>query len=661
MSTTQWMRASDCPLLQPDGDTSDPSTFRLLQRFLGLCIQQACDGKLIPMLLEEIASALEADQVTILLAAPEWPVRWQFTPRGQRRSRNQIPNSFLGEVLDRMAGSCKLPSDTSPAFLAVPIEAVELRSYVLLVSRIQEPFTPADLEYAVAVASFLGSAFEKVRQWEGLQQTQTRLEALVDIGNQLVEQRETIPLLEHIAEQATRLTQSERASIFLWDQSRHELVGRPALGLPNGELRIPDDAGVAGKVVQSGEVIQVDDVLQNPLWNSDVDSTSEFQTRNLLCIPLTDGEGKRVGALEVMNKLHGSFQPQDVETLDCLGRQTVAALENVREREALLRSNAEFEDQARQGCQIIGKCTPINALRSTLDRVAPTELPVLVLGENGTGKDVVARSIHFSSGRRSQPFVPVNCAAIAESLLESELFGHEKGAFTDAHSTRAGKFEAASGGTLFLDEIGDLSPGGQAKLLRVLEEKVVYRVGGTQPIAVDTRIIAATNRILAEAVQKGKFREDLFYRLSVVTLELPPLRERQDDILLLAEHFLVQFCRNAKRRPLKFTAEAKKRMLHHNWPGNVRELRNLLERVAYLCTKDKIEPEDLPFIARPGVDPTDSYSNFTLSEATDAFQEGYIKKAIERSGGNMSDAARLLGLHRPNLYRKMKLLGMDVS
>src|SRR6185369_266612 len=182
-----------------------------------------------------------------------------------------------------------------------------------------------------------------------------------------------------------------------------------------------------------------------------------------------------------------------------LASQTTAAVQNVREREALTRSNAEMEGQARKGALIIGESTAIKALRESLERVARTDLPVLVLGESGTGKEVVARAVHYSGPRHSQPFIPVNCAAIAETLLESELFGHEKGAFTDAHTTRAGKFEAASGGTLFLDEVGDLSPGGQAKLLRVLEEKVVYRVGGTQPIPVDTRIVAATNRQLSDA------------------------------------------------------------------------------------------------------------------------------------------------------------------
>jgi Nif-specific regulatory protein len=214
---------------------------------------------------------------------------------------------------------------------------------------------------------------------------------------------------------------------------------------------------------------------------------------------------------------------------------------------------------------------------------------------------------------------------------------------------------------LFLDEIGDLSAGGQAKLLRVLEEKVVFRVGGHQPIPVDTRIVAATNRNLAESVRAGKFREDLFYRLTVVTVDLPPLRERREDILVLAEYFLQQFCREAGRKPLKLSAEAKKRLEQHNWPGNIRELRNLLERVAYLCPGDRVEADDLAIIVRPAAIEEDRYGDLTLRDATDQFQRDHILRAIERAGRNMSDAAKLLGLHRPNLYRKMRDLGMETT
>jgi Nif-specific regulatory protein len=285
-----------------------------------------------------------------------------------------------------------------------------------------------------------------------------------------------------------------------------------------------------------------------------------------------------------------------------------------------------------------------------------------VLGENGTGKEVVAQLVHYLSRRRDEPFVAVNCAAIAETLLESELFGHEKGAFTDAHESRQGKFELASGGTLFLDEIGDLSLGGQAKLLRVLEEKVVVRVGGSRPIHTDARVLAATNQDLGKMVRERKFREDLFFRLNVVSLTLPPLRDRGDDILLLAEHFLKDFCVKARRKPPKFTAEARKRLRSHTWPGNVRELRNLMERLAYLSQDEKIDADDLAFILSPGENAHGMVPlDMPLAAATDRFQAEYIRRHIELCRGNVSDAARRLGMHRSNMYRKMRQLGMDVG
>jgi Nif-specific regulatory protein len=274
---------------------------------------------------------------------------------------------------------------------------------------------------------------------------------------------------------------------------------------------------------------------------------------------------------------------------------------------------------------------------------------------------VVAQSIHYLSRRRDKPFVAVNCAAIPDTLAESELFGHEKGAFTDAHETRRGKFELAASGTLFLDEVGDLSLAGQSKLLRVLEERVFLRVGGSTPIHTDARVVAATNQNLAEMVGQKRFREDLYFRLNVVTLEIPPLRERPGDILLLGEHFLNDFCKRARRKPPQFTPAAHERLQTHSWPGNVRELRNLMERLAYLTTEDVIDAGDLAFILSPRTEAavvTDLSQ--TLAGATTDFQIAYIQRALERAGGNVSQAATQLGLHRSNLYRKMRQLRMPV-
>ncbi len=338
------------------------------------------------------------------------------------------------------------------------------------------------------------------------------------------------------------------------------------------------------------------------------------------------------------------------------------ALENTQQFEQLLASHRRLVDLAAERVQLIGASPAIEALRSIVRRVAETELAILILGENGTGKEVISQLVHYLSPRRDRPFIAVNCAAITETLLESELFGHEKGAFTDAHDSHVGKFELAAGGTLFLDEIGDLSPSGQAKLLRVLEEKVVVRVGGSKPIHADVRVVAATNQNLAEMVRQKRFRQDLYFRLNVVTLELPPLRDRGDDVTLLAEHFLADFCRKGRRKQLRFTAAARKRLQSHAWPGNVRELRNLMERLAYLSPSEKIDAEDLAFILSPGAEsPPWMVDNLPLAEATDTFQIEYIRRTIDRAGGNMSLAAERLGLHRSNLYRKMRQLGMPTS
>ncbi len=657
MASTLWLRAVDCPLLQTDAEGADPLGLRLVQRLLELCLMRQGGDDLPAILLEEVGAALRADGAAIVEATPQWQVRWQHLRRGGKKFGN-LPAPLLSDVLHREAGVSQPPAQDLPAYLAACLSYTDRPNRVLLLARPREAFERLELEYVVAAGHYLGLVLERGLAWKDQLENQKRLEALVAISRQLAQERETVPLLEHIAHQAAALLGCERASIFLWDRERNQLVGRPALGLPGGELRIPEDTGIVGQVIRTGQPAQVDDVQAEPGWNPAIDKSSGFQTRNLLCVPLADASGDRLGALEVMNK-SGPFTPRDQETLSILAGQASTALQTVREHEALVRSHTELEGQARLAARIVGASTAIQALRGSIDRVSRTDLPVLVLGESGTGKEVVARAIHYSGPRQSQPFIPVNCAAIAETLLESELFGHEKGAFTDAHATRQGRFEAASGGTLFLDEVGDMSPGGQAKLLRVLEEKAVYRVGGTVAIPVNTRIVAATNRNLAEHVRAGKFREDLFYRLTVVTVDLPPLRDRRDDILVLAEHFLSQFCREAGRRSLKISAEARKRLQQHDWPGNVRELRNLIERVAHLCPHDKVEADDLAFILRPGPEGSNRFAEMTLSDATEAFQREHIQRIIHKTSGNMGEAARLLGLHRPNLYRKMKMLGLD--
>jgi transcriptional regulator with GAF, ATPase, and Fis domain len=577
--------------------------------------------------------------------------RW--TALGEAGVATTLPIHLLAEVLDREGPV------SQASWMAAPLRPRAAGGEVLIIHSATIPF-PSRLTTAVeTLTPILGQALETVRQRDREGQRLRRLEAILQIAGQWYQTHEMEPLLEQMARAATALLHADRASIFLWDRPNHTLVGRPALGVPGNELRIPDNAGIVGQVVQLGEPRRVDLDRDQSLINRRVDANLGYQTRTLLCVPLRSRDGELLGAFETINKLSGNFTDDDEAALTELAAHAAVALENTKEREALLEARRQLTDQAAQGVQLVGQSQAIEALRSTIRRVADTELAILILGENGTGKEVVSQSIHYFSSRRDHPFIAVNCAALTETLLESELFGHEKGAFTDAHESRQGKFELASGGTLFLDEIGDLSAGGQAKLLRVLEEKVVVRVGGSKSIHTDARVIAATNQNLAEMVRQKRFRQDLYYRLNVVTLVLPPLRERPDDVLLLGEHFLHDFCLKARRKPPKITAAARRRLEAHTWPGNVRELRNLMERIAYLVPGDQIEADDLAFILSPAADTPGSIApDLELTEATNRFQTEYIQNAIRRAGGNMSKAAERLGLHRSNLYRKMRQLGM---
>jgi two-component system nitrogen regulation response regulator NtrX len=308
-------------------------------------------------------------------------------------------------------------------------------------------------------------------------------------------------------------------------------------------------------------------------------------------------------------------------------------------------------------------------LRDEVAMAAPTNGRVLILGENGTGKELVARTIHQQSRRRGGPFVEVNCAAIPEELIESELFGHVRGAFTGSVADKPGRFEQASGGTIFLDEIGDMSLKTQAKVLRVLQEQVMERVGGTQRIRVDVRVLAATNKDLPAEIRDGRFREDLYFRLNVIPIFVPPLRDRPEDIPLLADHFMAVMAAEYGRRPKRLAPEAVARLQQYQWPGNVRELRNTIERLIIMVAGDTITAQDLAFLGRDegggsavGATDTDQGGPPSglgrLAEARDQFERDFILRALAAAHGNMSKTAEMLGVERSNLYKKMKAFGI---
>ncbi len=309
---------------------------------------------------------------------------------------------------------------------------------------------------------------------------------------------------------------------------------------------------------------------------------------------------------------------------------------------------------------LIGESEAMRALDEQIRSAAPSNSRVLISGENGSGKEIVARALHRLSHRAEQAFVDVNCAAIPEELIESELFGHRKGAFTGAIDERKGKFELADGGTLFLDEVADMSVRTQAKVLRVLQEQTFQKVGGQQPITVDVRVIAATNKELEAEIARGSFRDDLYYRLNVIPLHVPPLRARGNDVVLLAEHFLRRFAAETGTPRKKLSSGAAAKLKAYHWPGNVRELRNVIERLAILLRSDTIEPQDVQLEARPGT-PEEIAANLTLRDARDAFEKQYILGRLRDFAGNVSRTAEALGVERSNLYRKLHAYGIRVE
>jgi two-component system NtrC family response regulator len=364
---------------------------------------------------------------------------------------------------------------------------------------------------------------------------------------------------------------------------------------------------------------------------------------------IVSGNSERANAiLAVENGAHDIFpKPVDLEELKVVIRRVVRRV--ALETEAL--ASRAGGSTVMLG-EMIGSSPRMQEVFATLRKVAPTELPVLITGESGTGKELVASAIHRLSSRAALPFVPINCAAIPEGLLESELFGHEKGAFTGAFARHQGKLEQAARGTLFLDEIGDLAQGLQAKILRFLEEKVIVRVGGEEQVPADARVIAATNRNLAEAVSVKRFRQDLFFRLAVVTIELPPLRARGDDVTRIAEGLSLSIARDLGRPPRKLSARAIEALRRHGWPGNIRELENRLKRAIVLAEGEVIGPRELEL--EEALDPP----NLSLKEAKAGVERELVVRALSEFEGNISRAARALGVSRPTLYELIARYGL---
>jgi Nif-specific regulatory protein len=420
-------------------------------------------------------------------------------------------------------------------------------------------------------------------------------------------------------------------------------------------------AGVAGanrtyRPLSAGEVTEA---IMKPLGHPAKGKRGEPERQRLvIAMPTSRGNGDASVLLHVEREGNAAFSRKEREVIDLLGPAFLSAL-------GRLERDRHIEEEVRQlrrivveESELIGHSPPIQTVRQQISLVARSKATVLIRGESGVGKELVARSIHEQSERRSGPFIALNCASLQESLLESELFGHEKGSFTGATEARAGRFEQASGGTIFLDEIGELSHATQAKLLRVLDGHPFERVGGSRPIRTDVRVLAATNRNLEEAVQQLKFRQDLYFRLRVVEIQVPPLRERREDITALANHFLRRFATELGRKVRGFSPRGVQKLATHAWPGNIRELKNAIERTVVLTSGELIEAEDL-FLSVGGhaavrAEGTDDWLDSILPISIDDLEKKLIARTLRHTGWNKTQASQQLGIERSTLDRKIR-------
>jgi len=500
--------------------------------------------------------------------------------------------------------------------------------------------------------------------------------SLLEISKRINSEKNFEELLNLIATEAAKLIEADRATIFLLDKEKGELWAKIALGVSD-TIRFDARLGVAGAVLISGKKMTVEDAYKSPLFYPSIDSSTGFHTRNILSVPLTNFRSEIIGVFQVLNKKAGRFSSEDEQFVEALGAQAAIALENAQalaqlanRQQELLEENQSLRSQVEERFStksILGTTSRISDIRSLIERTAETSVSVLVTGENGTGKELAARSVHYMSPRRKGPFVAVNCAALPETLVESELFGIEKGVASGVER-RMGRIESANGGTLFLDEIGDLSLPAQAKLLRVLQEREVEWVGGRKPVPVDVRLVAATNKDLKEEISKGKFRQDLFFRLNVIHIHMPPLREIRADLPLIATFFLRKYSREMGRDVDLISPEAMKALATYDWPGNVRELENEIKRAVVLSLGQKIEADDLSeSIREERLVSTDTSSSGSrtpdgkpqsIKNRVTSLEIQMIRDAMSQAANDKRRAAKMLGLSHQGLLNKLKRYGL---
>jgi transcriptional regulator with GAF, ATPase, and Fis domain len=498
----------------------------------------------------------------------------------------------------------------------------------------------------------------QIRFDDAVYQMTRDLSALMKISTEINSIRGLDNLLERLLDLLFEVVPAERGAILLTDESSFETSLVFGLDRVYGkDAAVNVSRTIVRQVLRDGVALLANDAPSES--GLVTDSLIEARTHSVMCVPLILFD-RKLGVIYLDSTVtRDHFNREHLQLVTAIAGIAAVAIENARQFEWLETENDRLRTDVNIEHNMVGESPAMHRVYHFISKVAPTDATVLIGGESGTGKELAARAIHRNSKRAQKPFMAVNCAALNESLLESELFGHEKGSFTGAFAQKKGRLEIADGGTVFLDEIGELTPPLQVKLLRVLQEREFERVGGTVTINVDLRLIAATNKNLEEAIEMGQFREDLYYRLNVVSLEMPGLRERREDIMLLANYFADKFGGRSNRKLRGFSAEVRNCLTAYDWPGNVRELENTIERAIVLGTTEWILPEDLPEAVlemRETGGSTTSYHAMVVQN-----KKQIILRALEEANKNHSEAARLLGIHPNYLQRLIRNLNLETN